>query len=30
MWHEQRLSRGLAIADSLQERLRRPEHFWEG
>ena len=30
MWHEQRLSHGLAIADSLQERLRRPEYFWEG
>src|SRR5215218_8008032 len=25
MWHDQRLSHGLAIADSLQERLRRPE-----
>jgi hypothetical protein len=30
LWHDQRLSHGLVIADSPQERLRRPEYFWEG
>jgi hypothetical protein len=30
LWHDQRLSHGLAIADSRQERLRRPEYLWEG
>src|SRR5215211_2815894 len=30
MWHEQRLSHGLSIADSREERLRRPEYFLEG
>ena len=27
MWHDQRLLRGLATADSSRERLRRPEYF---
>jgi hypothetical protein len=27
LWHDQGLSHGLAIAESLQERLHRPEYF---